>query len=290
MTCINIGNKFCDENAHNIIEKMVQGRNRESYIGGLFDDPINYPILEGNECIQYLQEHLPFHLPQIEHVLSVIMRESGDLLNDPVNIMDLGSGPATVPLAFSRTSIIRYHQRRYSRNLRITTVEPSTGFNAMINIFKATNTNRSVEIINTLKYKLFEDKFMSDKSVFEMGYDWIIIANSISAIGKGRSNQDLNKILNEFITNVLCYSHNRDNVLLTIIEGKGSLGKYFDIPSYLSEIEKIGFDDLKIIKTVSPINLQLSVPYIKDCKFYKTKYPDHYKPYVNSKSLLLELR
>ena len=195
--------------------------------------------------------------------------------------MDGGSGRATVPLGFCRLIPKYIHKHRF----KITTVEASEGFNNMINVFKATNTNESVEIVNNLKYNILDDNFINDESPFKIGYNWIIIANSISAIGQGRSNHDVNKILNNFISNVLYYS---DKVLLTIIEG--SLKQYFDIPTYLSEIEKIGFDDLKIMKTVSSIDCQEEFQYIAYCKFYKTKYPDYYKPHINSKSLLLELK
>lgn len=284
MICKNVLNKFCDENVHNIIKQMGQGRFCDKYEKCSLFASTEYPLFKGQECIQYLQEYVPFHLPQIEPVLSAVMRESSDLLNNPVNIMDLCSGPATVPLAFCRCAIIRYRLRD-SRNLKITTVEPSTGFNAMINIFKATNANIAVEIVNTLKYELFEDNFMNDESVFRTGYDWIIIANSISAIGKGSTYNKVNTRLNKLISKVLCYS---DKVLLTIIESNQT--KYFNSINYLSKIEEIGFRGLRIIKTISTMNEQLSVPEIMNCEFYKTKYPDHYLPYINSKTLLLELR
>jgi hypothetical protein len=287
MTCRNIIERFCNENVHNIIEKMGQGRFSDHYIGGHLFDCCEYRIFEGQVCIQYLQEYVPLHLPQIEHVLSAVMRESSDLLNNPVNIMDLGSGPATVPLAFCRLS--KFNQHRYK--LKITTVEPSDGFNVMINIFKATNANRSIEIVKTLKYKLFEDNFMNDESVFRIGYNWIIIANSISAIGRGRAFREVNDILGRFVVNVLRYS---EKVILTIIES--SSRKYFNIRGYLSEIENIGFNDLEIIKTIVPINYELQTKhevkrYIQSSEVYKTHpgYP-RYSPYINSKSLLLELR
>jgi len=280
MTCKNVESGFCNENVHNIIEKMGQGRFSDYYIGGLFYSP-QYRILEGPECIQYLQEHVPFHLPPIKIVLDNVIWESKDFFNHTINILDLCSGPATVPLAFCKIPSIRYARKH---KFDITTVEPSEGFNNMINIFKATNTNEFIEIVNNLKYNIFDDNFMKDEAVFKAGYNWIIIANSISAIGEGRSNQEANKILNKFISKVLYYS---DKVLLTIIEG--SLTSYFDFINYLDNIERTGFDDLKIIKTVSPIKqFQIRTPEIMGCEFYKTKYPDHYSPYINSKSLLLE--
>lgn len=285
MTCKNIINGFCNENVHNIIENMGQGRFCDHYIGYLFDGS-EYRVFEGQECIQYLQEYVPLHLPQIEYVLNRVIDASREFFTDTISIMDLGSGPATVPLAFCRLSKFRY-QHRYK--LKITTVEPSDGFNNMINIFKATNANRSVEIVKTLKYKLFEDNFMNDELVFETGYNWIIIANSISAIGRGRTFREVNDILGRFVVNVLCYS---EKVILTIIES--SSRKYFNIPVYLSKIENIGFNDLKIIKTIVPINNKLLDEverYIKSSEVYTTHPIDpKYKPYINSKSLLLELR
>ena len=279
MTCRNIIS-FCNENVHNIIEKMGQGRFSDHYIGHLFDGS-EYRIFEGQECIQYLQEYVPLHLRPIKNVLDNVIVASREFFTDTINIMDLGSGPATVPLAFCKIPSIRYAR---NHKFHITTVEPSEGFNNMINIFKATNTNEFIEIVNNLNYKLFDDNFMNDESVFKTGYNWIIIANSISAIGKGRSNREVNAILNKFISKVLDYS---DKVLLTIIEGGTT--KYFDFINYLDNIERTGFDDLRIIKTLSPKRLKINVPEIMDCKFYKTHpiYPK-YIPTTNSKSLLLE--
>ncbi len=284
MTCRNIIKRFCNENVHNTIEQMGQGRFSDHYIGHLFDG-CEYRIFEGLDCIQYLQEYVPLHLPQIEYVLDRVIDASNEFFTDTINIIDLGSGPATVPLAFCRLSIINQH--RY--NLKITTVEPSDGFNVMINIFKATNANRSVEIVKTLKCNLFEDNFMNDESVFRTGYNWIIIANSISAIGKDRRFREVNDILGRFVVNLLRYG---EKVILTIIES--SSRKYFDIQGYLSEIENIGFNDLEIIKTIVPINNKLLDEvemYIKSSELYKTHSGNpRYSPYINSKSLLLELR
>ncbi|MEA2033697.1 MAG: hypothetical protein U9N41_08970 [Euryarchaeota archaeon] len=284
MSCKNINGiyGFCNENVHNIIEKMGQGRFSDHYIGDDFFDGSEYRIFEGQDCIQYLQEYVPLHLPQIEYVLNRVIDASREFFTDTISIMDLGSGPATVPLAFCRFFIFSYKHK-----FKITTVEPSEGFNDMINIFKATNTNEFVQIVNNLKYKLFEDNFMNDESVFRRGYNWIIMANSISAIGKGRTFKQVNDILGKFIVNVLRYSK---QVILTIIESSSQ--QYFYSPTYLSRIGKMGFKDLRIIKTVSPINwFKINVPEIRYCKFYKTDIDNpKYSPYINSKSLLLELR
>ena len=256
---------------------MGHGRFSDHYIGGLFDSP-QYRILEGQDCIQYLQEYVPFHLPQIQFVLEKVLWESEDFFNYTINILDLCSGPATVPLAFCKIPSIDY-----LRKYKITTVEASEDFDNMINTFKATNINESVEIVNNLKYKLFDNNFMKDEAVFKAGYNWIIMANSISAIGEGNTNKEVNEILNSFLSKVLCYS---DKIILTIIET--SLVKYFNFINYLYNIESIGFRDLKIIRTVSPINFRLDVPKVMYCKFYKYGYSDHYTLHINSKSLLLE--
>ena len=48
-----------------------------------------------------LQEYVPLHLPQIEYALKDVL-EKYNFAKDTINIIDLGSGPATVPLAFCR--------------------------------------------------------------------------------------------------------------------------------------------------------------------------------------------
>ncbi|VUT24854.1 MAG: hypothetical protein MOIL_00707 [Candidatus Methanolliviera sp. GoM_oil] len=280
--CENIKNGYCNENVCNIIEKMGQGKlgkgKFEKYIDHLFDKP-KYPVFEGDDCIQYLQEYVPLHLPQIEYALNDVkdVLEKYNFTKDTINIIDLGGGPATVALAFCRIIPSECEHR-----FKITTVDASKTFNEIIEIFKDTNTNESIEIVNNLKYNLkdeyLKDEFeemWSDKSISEIGYDWIIIANSISGIAeiakfifgidKDQADQELNKkinkILNKSISKVLHYN---DKVLLTIIEGGGSTGNHFNISPYLSEIEKIGFDDLKIIKPISSIDIKKTDKKIKE--------------------------
>lgn len=259
---------------------MGQGRFIDYYIGGLYGSS-QYRILEGQDCIQYLQEQLPFHLPQIKIVLLNVIREITDLFTDTINIIDVGCGPATVPLAFCKIPAIDYLCKY---KYKITTVEASEGFNNMIDIFMNTNTNESIEIVNTFKYNIFDESLFSDESIFENGHNWVIIANFISALARGRSNVELNEFLDKFISKVLQYS---DKVLLSFIES--GLTRYFDFINYFDSIEIIGFNNLKIIRTMSSIKqFQIRTPEIKRCKFYITKDRDHYSPYINSKSLLLE--
>jgi len=280
MACENAKSNYCNENVHNIVEKMMQGQFKEDYIGGLFNDP-EYPTFEKlEECIQYLQEYVPLHLPQIEKVLETILP---CFINParPIKILDYGSGPATVALAFCRLLPRLNNKHR----LKITTVETSEEFNNMINIFRAENANESIKIAACFKYGLLDDRLMDDKSIFQIGHNWIIMANVLSAIGKDMGFKEVNGKLNRFIYNMLLYSR---NVLLTIVET--STITYFNAPDYLSKIETIGFDNLKIIGTTPPvINERIDAPWIMNCKFYRTGN-DCSSPIINSKSLLLGLK
>jgi hypothetical protein len=63
-----------------------------------------YPYFEGDDCIRYLHQYLPFHLPQIEHVLKSVLQSDIFIDKSTINILDIGSGPATVPLALLKLS------------------------------------------------------------------------------------------------------------------------------------------------------------------------------------------
>jgi len=197
-----------------------------------------------------------------------------------INILDIGSGPATVPLALLKLRKEGLNDKRY----RITTIEPNDRFGKIISSFKEVKTE-CIEIIENLKYKFPDTDLKIDKN-FKI--DWIIIANAISPIGCGKSYKDVNMILNKFISERLCNGNKDDKILLTIIEGKDE--DFFRFIEYLEQIENIGFSDLKIIKTEVAIkNKWLDEDKILNCKFYKS-YLNNYKPYVNSRSLLLELK
>ena len=249
-----------------------------------------YPVLEGDECIQYLHEYVPFHLPQIQCGLKTVLK-SGifDHLKN-INIIDVGSGPATVPFAFCRLQNINIKNRIFN----VTTVEASKKFNSMIQVFQHVNTNKSINVSNKLQCSV--DDFMN-KSEFEMSYDWIMFANSITsigltAIGKERTPDEVNKTLNEFISNVLKCNKKlgyNDKILITFIEGKRELG--FKFKDYLHEIENIRFDNLRIKKTIkiSGNMANIDAELLPNCRLYKTKN-GLYKPNIYSMSLLLELK
>lgn len=62
----------------------------------------NYPIFEGDECKKYIHEYVPLHLPQIVYVLRHILQKTIFEEAQSIKILDIGTGPATVPLAFCR--------------------------------------------------------------------------------------------------------------------------------------------------------------------------------------------
>ncbi|MCP4349732.1 MAG: hypothetical protein GY795_29985 [Desulfobacterales bacterium] len=126
LSCDNHYGLNCNLNVHNILHNMLQGNYSPNYRGGLSFGP-SYPIFEGEQCFQYLQEYVPFHLPQIVYALDNTLNNLYNKLPIPphISVLDIGSGPATVPLSFCKLS----HKWKY--NLTVTTVEASEGFNNM---------------------------------------------------------------------------------------------------------------------------------------------------------------
>jgi len=93
---------------------------KNCYVGGLFKNRTEYPIFQGKECVQYLQEYALFHLPQIEYPLQKTLRVTRK--PNKGKILDMGSGPGTVPLAFCGF----LDSEPYKIDLEITTVEASS--------------------------------------------------------------------------------------------------------------------------------------------------------------------
>ncbi len=246
----------------------------------------NYPIFEGDECRQYLHEYVPLHLPQIVYVLRHILQKTIFGEAQSIKILDIGSGPATVPLAFCKLKEDSFK----SRNFKITTVEASKTFNNLIKNFKYLNQNKHIEIVDILECDI--TNFMY-KPALKSGVDWIIMANSLSAISKDisrYSGEDVAKVLNKFIYYYIIYNKKinyNNKLLMTIIEGSSTT--YFNSEDYLNSIEKIGFTDLKIVSIVHKDNQSINADWIKNCIFYKTKY-NLCKPVVITVSLLVGLK
>ncbi len=68
--------------------------------------PGPYPVFENGKGARYLREYAPLHLPQVEHGLSAAYQALIKSGRRPRRILDIGSGPGTVPLAL-RTVIHR---------------------------------------------------------------------------------------------------------------------------------------------------------------------------------------
>ncbi|VVB50540.1 Uncharacterised protein [uncultured archaeon] len=262
-------NKSLEENFDAFIWQYTVNQNI-----GLYQK--KYPVFDKYDCIEYLHQYTPFHLPQIEHVLKSILQSDIFFDKSTINILDIGSGPATVSLALLR--------QNDKRDKKIITIEPHDQFDKMISSFKELKTE-GIEIVDNLKYNFPDDRLKIDKN-FKI--DWIIIANTISSIGCGKSYKDVNMIINKFVSERLLNGNNDSKILLTIIEGNKET--FFKSTKYLKQIEKIGFPDLKIIESPEMSkNTQMNEDKILRCKFYKTK-KNICRPYVNSKSLLLELK
>jgi len=267
--CENL-NECCNKNVHKIIGKMGQGKLKNGYIGDLFRG--KYPVFDDvDKCVQYLQEYVPLHLLQIQYVLEKVIIEFRDF-SKTINVLDIGSGPATVPLAFCRI----LNSKDFNYKLKITTVEPSIGFIKMIDIFNKENSMDFIESINNSGHSL--DDFMKDEKLFNFSYDWIIIANSISALGKNWEDTWDREILEDrkieveeriynLVSNILQHNKN-EKILLTIIENNATK-KFFPIDDYLEEMEELSLTDLKITP-IYKINLKLFRPKLMNCKFYKT--------------------
>ncbi|MCX9026166.1 MAG: hypothetical protein OIN85_08750 [Candidatus Methanoperedens sp.] len=234
-----------------------------------------YPVFENDDCIAYLHQYVPFHLPQIEHVLKSILQSDIFFDKPTINILDIGSGPATVSLA-----LLKLNDKR---DIKIITIEPLDQFDKMISNFKEVKTD-CIEIFENLKYNFPDNDLKIDKN-FKI--DWIIIANTISSIGCGKSYKNVNLIINKFVSERLHNGNNDDKIMLTIIEGNKET--FFKSTKYLQQIEKIGFPDLKIIESEMTFTKMPKHEEILLCKFYKTQN-GICTPYINSKSLLLELK
>lgn len=274
--CDNVRDKFCNENVHNIIYEMMRTYPRyisERFIGGLFEGP--YRIFEDNECIQYIQEFVPFHLPQIQNGIEPVLVDIYTNLscrNDkPLRILDLGSGPGTTTLALCRI-LNNINKDLY---LNVTTLEASTTFNNLIKILKRYNSENKINIIEQLFYT-FND-FLNDSIKLKGRFDWIIAANFISAVGDNVNT--INDRLNSLLLNLITPTR---PIYFTFIETN------MQLPRQFMQKESIGSTNLfkKILFTQ---NVKLRKEQIMNCKFYKTRN-NNFCPYINTKTMRLNLK
>lgn len=277
--CLNIKNNICSKEIHRLIKSTGCDVSDTYYRGDLFKNSISYPIFEEEQCLQYIREYVPYHLPQIVYSLL-------KLFDNPefikyikgkryLNILDLGSGPATVELAFLRL----LNKISNNQKFKFSTVEASKRFNSIIENMKYENVNNQVKIINN--FNLDFNSYLNICENQKDNFDWVIMANFLAGIGQGKSFEGTTKTINKLISNLLVPNK---NIILTIIETNNR--KFFDIPNYLSQNNN--FQSLEVIKEFryfeqiidqSPLN----------CCFYRTKF-GLCKPYINMKTLILKLK
>lgn len=217
---------------------------------------------------------MPFHFPQIETATRPVLHYfMAKLLYQerPIRILDIGSGPATVPLAFCR----QFDSFSYPFKLNITTLEASDTFNGMIDIFNENNTNNNIAISKRLHYGF--DKFIDDAEDSEGIFDWIIIANFITGIGSNVD--DINNFLKEMFFDLMIVGQ---PLYFTFIETNTPLvNKFWREASFCTNniCEEVIYE----------LNCQKPFSEIMNCKFYKYNYPNHYKPYIITKTMRLML-
>jgi ribosomal protein RSM22 (predicted rRNA methylase) len=277
--CLNSINNICTADIHNLLKGTSCDVKNAYYRGDLFRNSFSYPIFEGEQCLQYIREYVPFHLPQIVHSLQRLFEnlEFVKYINGKnyLNILDLGSGPATVELAFMRL----LNKIQTNTEFRFTTLEASRTFNSIIEKMKNDNRNSQVRIINNVN-STFND--FSDNCENQSGnFDWLIMANFLAGIGQGKNFEETNNILDKLISKLLVPGK---NIILTIIETKNT--KFFNIPVYLSQNNN--FESLEVIKEFRYFG-QISTQSPLNCCFYRTKY-SLCNPYVNTKTLILKLK
>lgn len=273
--CDNTQNQFCNQNVHTIIFKMLE--KYPDWISGAFErgllDP-PYHVFENEECVQYIQWYVPFHFPQIETamrpVLIDLMRKQLFKVR-PIRILDIGSGPATVPLAFLR----EFDRFSYPFKLNITTLEASDTFNVMIDVFNENKSNNNITISKRLHYGF--DKFIEDAEDSEGRFDWIIISNFIHGIGS--TVDDVENILKELFYDLMIVDQ---PLYYTFIETKSPLANNFWIEASFctNNISE---------EVIHTLNCQKSFPKIMNCYFYNTGHRNHYKPYIITKTMRLML-
>jgi len=274
--CQNCEANCCNTNIHNIIYNMLKENPQhccKGYVGGLFSG--EYKVFTQKECIQYLQEYVPLHIPQIEYVLSYVLPKicQRNLFANPISVLDIASGPATIALSLCKV--------RLCRNIRVTTLEASSGFNSIIEIFRTHNTNPNIKIVETIQAEFYD--FLKKQTEHYRGhFDWIVIANFISGIAKNGNSAEVDAVITQLCQSLM---NPGQQILLTIIEGSSK--KYFDTEEYLKTLEQ-HLNGLNIKVTLSSFFGPRDTPYLANCKIYQTTYQEHFAC-INTKSLLLEL-
>jgi hypothetical protein len=236
---------------------MLGGGGRDAYIGGLFHSG-GYPVFSNDQCAQYVQEYLPFHLPQIEEGLRTAYNAVGTTfpIDRPVRVLDIGSGPASTALALDSLVSSNIISGRFT----VDTVEPSLGFNRMIDRARSALASGPVEIGE--QYLSQFPSWMQYDHSGNPKYDWIIMANALSPITLALNNDGAK--LRSMITELLSKSGRECGCSATFIES--GCGTYGHPILALKDLKENGY---MIIGHGLPRTI--SAAHILKCRFYRTR-------------------
>ena len=156
----------------------------------------------------------------------------------------------------------------------------------MIKVYKSINKCNNVIINKKFKFNVRNDDIF--EQISDLSYDWIILANSISAIRLGYDDKInfINNYFNRLITKIL---QTNEFIVLTIIESNNQ--RFFAIPNYLRQIENIAGQNLisEILMPYKP-NIYLPLDVINNCNYFKHLNGFRPNPCVNTATIKFKLK
>jgi hypothetical protein len=256
--CANLAAGHCTNRIHSAVTRMIGGRGKPAYVGGLFS-AAGYPGFTGTQCVQYVQEYLPFHLPQIEHGLFNAYKAIGATFpaDRPVRVLDIGSGPASVALALD----CLVSNGKIAGRFIVDTVEPSIGFGQMIDQARGALAGGPVEISRLFSAQLPEWMQYARTGLYK--YDWLVMANVLSPLSfaLNRDNERLKSLISELLS---CTGSYPGGVSVTFIEG--------NCCTYGHPVERFNALIGGGMRSVgSMLSTRIGAGYILKCRHYRTK-------------------
>ncbi len=250
----NLKRGYCHRTVHAAKAAMLSGKLNPfgfSSRSRLFP-PGSYPVFENGKGARYLREYAPLHLPQVEHGLSAAYQALIKSGRCPRRILDVGSGPGTVPLALRNV----IHRDGIQGNWRVDSIEPSSEFCAMLKTSRSALGSHPIYLNQPMQMGIQEYLDLRKPCAT----DWIVMANVLSALVQGQSPEFTCRLINRLFE----YQKTVGAApALTLIEG--SCDTYIDPYVHFRALAA----NFRVICRQGLIrSVQLPSPHILNCRYY----------------------
>ncbi len=259
--CANLVAGRCTPRVHAAMAGMLAVAPRECAPGRLFA-PGAYPLFENGRGARYVREYLPLHLPQLEYGLEQAFPTVCDAHQSPgrpIRVLDVGSGPASVPMALDRL----VSAGRIAGSFEVQPIEQSAEFCSMLRI--AGESLRSGQVVIREPRQMTLEQYISQPDAAGLyACDWVVMGNVLSPLAHGKSPADYSGLIRRLMERHMTMA---GSPVLTAIEG--SCSTYVQPYPFMRELAA----QFTLVREVGlSHSVQLDRPAIRNCAYYRGPY------------------